>query len=96
MGAEPRPSGWPILRALLMRQRVGLTIGMLVGLVWSAGKVAVPKLTRLAIDNGINGNGSLLAWGLFIAGAGVLAGLFTALRRWYAFRREPEHRVDAS
>ncbi len=61
-------------------------MGMLVGLVWSAGKVAVPKLTRLAIDNGINGNGSLLAWALLIAGAGVLAGLFTALRRWYAFR----------
>jgi ATP-binding cassette subfamily B protein len=84
---EPhRPSGWPILRALLARQRVGLALGMLVGLVWSAGKVAVPKLTRLAIDNGINGNESLLAWGLLIAAAGLLAGLFTALRRWYAFR----------
>ncbi|MEY2553531.1 MAG: ATP-binding cassette, subfamily bacterial [Ilumatobacteraceae bacterium] len=82
----PRVSGWPILRALLWRQRTGLLIGIVVGLVWSAGKVAVPKLTRMAIDNGINGSGSLLAWGLLIAAAGVLAGLFTALRRWYAFR----------
>jgi ATP-binding cassette subfamily B protein len=83
---EPRPSGWPILRGLLRRQRAGLVTGVVVGLVWSAGKVAVPKLTRLAIDHGINGTGSLLAWSLLIAAAGVLAGLFTALRRWYAFR----------
>jgi ATP-binding cassette, subfamily B, bacterial len=82
----PRRSGWPILRALLARQRTGLVVGILVGLVWSAGKVAVPGLTRLAIDHGINGTGSLLGWSLLIAGAGLLAGLFTALRRWYAFR----------
>lgn len=44
--ARPRPSGGPILRALLVHQRVGLIMGMLVGLVWSAGKVAVPKLRR--------------------------------------------------
>lgn len=81
-----RRSGWPILRALLVRQRAGLVIGIVVGLVWSAGKVAVPGLTRLAIDHGINGTGSLLAWGLLIAAVGVLAGMFTALRRWYAFR----------
>src|SRR5258706_2535396 len=86
VGQPPRISGWPILRALLWRQRVGLFVGVVVGVVWSAGKVAVPMLTRMAIDNGINGTGSLLAWGLLIAGAGVLAGLFTALRRWYAFR----------
>src|SRR5215210_4576992 len=86
MTGTPRVSGWPILRALLRRQRVGLATGVVVGLAWSAGKVAVPKLTRLAIDNGINGNESLLRWSLFIAGAGILAGVFTALRRWYAFR----------
>ena len=81
-----RRSGWPILRALLVRQRVGLLVGILVGLVWSAGKVAVPGLTRLAIDHGINGTGSLLGWSVLIGAAGLLAGLFTALRRWYAFR----------
>ncbi|HEY0520075.1 MAG TPA: ABC transporter transmembrane domain-containing protein, partial [Ilumatobacteraceae bacterium] len=79
-------SGWPILRALLRQQRAGLAMGTIIGLAWSAGKVAVPKLTRLAIDNGINGNESLLRWSVFIATAGVLAGVFTALRRWYAFR----------
>jgi len=79
-------TGWPILRALLKRQRAGLLAGMLIGLVWSAGKVAVPILTREAIDNGINGDDSLLRWSLLIAAAGVLAGTFTALRRWYAFR----------
>jgi len=71
---------------MLMRQRAGLLAGMLIGLVWSAGKVAVPILTREAIDTGINGDTSLLMWSLLIAAAGVLAGTFTALRRWFAFR----------
>ncbi|HEY5423498.1 MAG TPA: ABC transporter ATP-binding protein [Ilumatobacteraceae bacterium] len=79
-------TGWPILRAMLMRQRAGLLAGMVIGLVWSAGKVAVPILTREAIDTGINGDKSLLMWSLLIAAAGVLAGTFTALRRWFAFR----------
>jgi len=79
-------TGWPILRAVLARQRAGLIAGTLIGLAWSAGKVAVPILTREAIDNGINGDDSLLRWSLLIALAGVLAGTFTALRRWYAFR----------
>jgi len=79
-------TGWPILRAMLMRQRGGLLAGMVIGLVWSAGKVAVPILTREAIDTGINGTKSLLMWSLLIAAAGVLAGTFTALRRWFAFR----------
>ena len=52
-------TGWPILRAMLMRQRAGLLAGMVIGLVWSAGKVAVPILTREAIDTGINGDKSL-------------------------------------
>src|SRR3954462_15971309 len=89
MGMRDTPAkrtGWPILRALLVRQRAGLLAGMLIGLVWSAGKVAVPILTREAIDNGINGDDSLLRWSLLIAAGGVLAGTFTALRRWYAFR----------
>jgi ATP-binding cassette, subfamily B, bacterial len=83
---SPKPSGWPLLRAMLRRQRVGLAIGVLIGLVWSAAKVAVPRLTRMAIDRGVNGNRSLLHWSLLIAAAGVLVGVFTALRRWLAFR----------
>jgi ATP-binding cassette subfamily B protein len=57
-----------------------------IGLVWTAGKIAVPQLTRLAIDNGLEGGGSVLGWALLIAAAGVVTGVFTATRRYLAFR----------
>ena len=84
----PRPGtgGWGLLRAMLREQRAGLTAGVVVGLLWSAGKVAVPKLTSLAVDRAVLGNGSLLFWSLLIGAVAVIAGVFTAWRRWFAFR----------
>ena len=71
---------------MLREQRRALITGMLVGTMWSTGKVLVPKLTSLAVDRAILGSGSLLFWSLLIGAAGVLAGVFTAWRRWIAFR----------
>lgn len=71
---------------MLREQRRALITGMLVGTMWSTGKVLVPKLTSLAVDRAILGSGSLLLWSLLIGAAGVLAGVFTAWRRWIAFR----------
>ena len=78
--------GWRLLRAALKDQRRGLIAGVVVGLLWSAGKVAVPKLTSLAIDHAVLGSGSLLWWSLLIGAMAVVAGTFTAWRRWYAFK----------
>lgn len=71
---------------MLAEQKGGLIAGMVVGLLWSASKVAVPKLTSLAVDRGILGSGSLLFWSALIAVMAVIAGVFTAWRRWFAFR----------
>jgi ATP-binding cassette subfamily B protein len=71
---------------VLRGQRRGLTAGVVVGLLWSAGKVAVPSLTSLAVDRAILHRGSLLLWSGLIAAMAVIAGIFTAWRRWYAFR----------
>ncbi|MBU6315188.1 MAG: ABC transporter ATP-binding protein/permease [Acidobacteria bacterium] len=84
--ASPGAGGWPLLLAMLREQRGALLTGMAVGILWSTGKVMVPKLTSLAIDRAILGSGSLLLWALLIGAAGVLAGVFTAWRRWIAFR----------
>lgn len=78
--------GWALLRGMLREQRRGLMIGVAIGLAWSLGKISVPQLTQLGIDRGIDGNGDLWFWSGLIAVAGVLAGLMTSLRRWYAFR----------
>jgi ATP-binding cassette subfamily B protein len=50
------------------------------------GKVSVPLLVRYSIDRGIEQDDMLLLWVSLIALAGVAIGLFTALRRFYAFR----------
>lgn len=77
---------WRLLTSTLRAQRRGLIIATSIGLVWTVGKISVPQLTRLAIDRGIERNGSLLMWSLLIAGVGVVAGTFTAFRRYFAFR----------
>jgi len=82
----PAASGWPLLRRVLRSQRRGLVTGMFVGLAWSAGKVAVPRLTRSAIDHGVTGNGSLWFWAGLIGIAAVIAGIFAGWRRLVAFR----------
>jgi ATP-binding cassette, subfamily B, bacterial len=82
----PTRDGWRLLRATLADQRRGIAIGVVIGLAWSAGKVAVPQLVRFAIDNGIEADGALLGWTLLIVFAGVVVGVNTGLRRWFAFR----------
>jgi ATP-binding cassette subfamily B protein len=87
---EPAPpptrSKWGLLATTLRAQRKNLIIGTLVGLVWMVGKISVPILVRFGIDRGIEQGDKLWFWASLVAVAGVLAGTFTALRRFYAFR----------
>ncbi len=78
--------GWLLLARTLRAQRRALATGAVIGLAWTLGKVAVPQLTRLAIDRGIEKNGSLLGWSLLIGAAAVVAGVFAGWRRYIAFR----------
>ena len=82
---KARSTRWALLTSTLEAQRRNLAIGTLVGLVWMAGKVSVPVLVRYGIDRGIGEDDLLWLWATLIAVAGVLAGTFTALRRYYAF-----------
>ena len=76
------------MRSQLGQQWRGLTAGVIAGLAWTAAKVAVPALVAVAIDRGIgdDSNTALLRWSLAILVAGVVAGVCSGLRRWYAFR----------
>jgi ATP-binding cassette subfamily B protein len=79
--------GWRLIRQVVREQRVGISFGVLSGLSWSAGKIAVPALVRQAIDRGLHGaSGPPLRWASAIFGAGLVAALFTGLRRYLAFR----------
>lgn len=85
--AASRP-GWRLIGRALWAQRGGIALGVAAGLAWTAGKVAVPALVRGAIDHGIavKSSAALLQWSLWVAAAGVVAAVFTGLRRYLAFR----------
>ena len=88
-GGAERPAtgdGWRLLVTTLRAQRRALLFGASIGLMWTLGKVAVPQLTRLAIDRGIEQSGSLLFWSSLIFAAAVVAGVFAGWRRYIAFR----------
>jgi ATP-binding cassette, subfamily B, bacterial len=85
-GTTSARSKWGLLATTLRAQRRNLAIGTLVGLVWMLGKISVPVLVRFGIDRGIEQGDKLWLWASLVAVAGVLAGTFTALRRFYAFR----------
>lgn len=86
--ARSSREGWQLIKATMRAQWKGITAGVVVGLLWTVGKVAAPLLVRTAIDRGIVGedSGALLWWSLAIAGAGIVAATFTGLRRYLAFR----------
>ncbi|MEY4146773.1 MAG: hypothetical protein RL278_329 [Actinomycetota bacterium] len=81
-----RSEGWRLLRAALRMQRRNLLLGALVGILWASFKVAVPQMTKYAINDGIEKNGPLLRWALIIGGLGVLTGVLSGMRRYIAFR----------
>jgi ATP-binding cassette subfamily B protein len=84
----PSRNGWRLIGATLRRQWVGLLIGVVVGLCWTAAKVSVPYLIKEAIDNGIETGDvdAIVQWSIIIGIAGLIAALFTGLRRYWAFR----------
>jgi ATP-binding cassette subfamily B protein len=86
--SKPSRDGWRVIGAALRAERGGVVLGVLVGLCWTAAKVAVPALVQGAIDNGIipGDTSALLRWTIAIAVAAVLAAAFTGLRRYWAFR----------
>ena len=77
---------WSLLSSTLRAQRRNLAIGTLIGLLWTVGKVASPILVRFGIDRGIREGERVWLWAGLIGVSGVVAGFFTAFRRFYAFR----------
>jgi len=80
--------GWALLRRQMRLQRKGLTLGIVAGLLWTVGKVSVPKLVQSAIDHGIDkgDTAAIKRWAILIVFAGLVSGVFTGLRRFFAFR----------
>ena len=86
---QRRRVGWRVMREAIHPHRLWAWYGILCGLFWTVARVAIPKLTGLAIDHGIKGSAAksqLTTWVLILVGAGLIQALFTGLRRYAAFR----------
>ena len=84
----PRTPGWGLIVESCRARRTGIVLGVLAGLGWTAGKVSVGLLVQRAVDRGIEADdmGALRRWALVIAGAALVVGTFTGIRRYLAFR----------
>jgi ATP-binding cassette subfamily B protein len=79
-------AGWKLLWQSIKQERRFIFYGQVVAITWSIGRVAIPLLVQQGIDRGIEQEGSLLAWTLFIIAAGVVSSISLGLRRYIAFR----------
>jgi ATP-binding cassette subfamily B protein len=86
--ARARSTGWALILDACRHRWRGITLGVLVGLGWTTGKVSVGLLVQRAVDRGIEPEDmtELRTWSLAIAVAAVVVGTFTGLRRYLAFR----------
>ena len=86
-GSEATAGGRALLLGQVRELKWWTIWGTLAGLLWTLGKVAVPMLVQRAIDDGIERpDGDLLYWSILILVAGLVAAVFTGVRRYLAFR----------
>ncbi len=79
--------GVPLLWRQIRTQWSGFALGIGAGTIWTAAKISIPMLVQVGIDDGIvpRDSDAVIRWGIFIAVAGVVSGVFTGTRRYLAF-----------
>jgi ATP-binding cassette subfamily B protein len=79
---------WQLMRRAIRPQRGWTTLGVLLGLGWTAARVVVPLLVRGAVDHGIEADdtGALWRWTAVLGVVGAFQAVATGLRRYAAFR----------
>ena len=82
-----RRAGWRLMHRAAFASRGWVAIGVAASLLWVAAKIALPLMTRNAIDAGIEGDetDTLVRWIVAILGATVVAAASSAMRRYAAF-----------
>lgn len=80
--------GWRLLLGQMRSQWVGIVLGVLVGLLWTLGRVSIPSLVQRAIDQGMEqgDEDAVVRWAVVIALVALTTATFTGLRRYMAFR----------
>ncbi len=82
-----RAAGRRLMVDAVRPHRAWVVMGIAAGLVWTAARVAVPRITGMAVDRGIEDNdGRLRFWVYLLLGVGGVQAVFTGVRRYAAFR----------
>ncbi len=86
--ARGKQRGWGLLWQTTLQAKWALLVGIVAGLVWTVGRVAIPSFTQKAIDLGIieGRTRALVGWSLAIVSAGVISATCSGFRRYMAFR----------
>jgi ATP-binding cassette, subfamily B, bacterial len=79
-------------------QRWGIALGVLVGMLWTVGKVAVPWVVGQGVERGIEADppdvGQIRFWALMVLVAGGGSAIFAGARRYLAFREARRTEAD--
>lgn len=88
LSSDQARQGWRLLRGQLRKQAAGLVLGIVMGLIWTAGRVSIPTFVQKAIDEGIEvGDGDVVVrWAVVIGVVATVTALCTGARRYLAFR----------
>jgi ATP-binding cassette subfamily B protein len=82
--------GWALLIERIKIQKGGIALGVLVGMLWTVGKVAVPWVVGQGVERGIEAQppdvGEIRFWALMVLVAGGASAVFAGTRRYLAFR----------
>jgi ATP-binding cassette subfamily B protein len=80
--------GWRLILSTLRPQRRSVAFGVVVGLIWTIGRVSVPLLVSAAIDDAITKGDTSALWGwtAVIAAVALVVAINTGLRRFWAFK----------
>ena len=87
-GGTAQQKGRRLLLAQIRKRWRGIAIGMVVGVVWTAGKIAIPRFVGRAIDRGVVGgdSGSLRTGTILVLAIGLVSAICAGARRFNAFR----------
>ncbi|MFO7280928.1 MAG: ABC transporter ATP-binding protein [Thermoanaerobacterales bacterium] len=83
-----RRNGWRLIVREAGRRRLGIAIGVVTGLAWTAAKVSTGVIVRQAVDEGIERDDmtALRNWAVVLGCVALASAVFTGLRRYMAFR----------
>ena len=88
MDDERRRAAWHYLWDVIVRERQGVALAILGGLLWQAAAVTTPLIVGAAIDQGVvpRDRNALIGWCVALLGIGMIEAFGGGMRHYFAIR----------